>query len=86
MAADDTPENRQKVADGSAIMGNAGFSAEAEVMPGEPENVISDVIEREGYDLLVMGAFSHSRLRSLFLGSTTTEMIRSCKVPVVIVR
>ncbi|WP_327787145.1 universal stress protein [Agrobacterium rubi] len=44
------------------------------------------MIEREGYDLLIMGAFSHSRLRSLFLGSSTTEMIRSCTVPVVIIR
>jgi nucleotide-binding universal stress UspA family protein len=48
--------------------------------------VITAIIEQEGYDLLAMGAYSHSRLRSLFIGSTTTEMVRSCKVPVVIFR
>jgi nucleotide-binding universal stress UspA family protein len=86
MAADDTAEDRQTVSDGKAVLVKAGFSVEAQIGKGEPDKVISDVIEREGYDLLVMGAYSHSRLRSLFLGSTTTELIRSCKVPVVIVR
>ncbi|NTF10731.1 universal stress protein [Agrobacterium rubi] len=86
MAADDTSDNRQKVADGKSALVNAGFSVEAQIIKGETQEVISEVIEREGYDLLIMGAFSHSRLRSLFLGSSTTEMIRSCTVPVVIIR
>lgn len=55
-------------------------------MQGAPDKVISEMVEKEGFDLLAMGAYSHSRLRSLFIGSTTTEMIRSCKVPVVIFR
>ena len=33
--------------------------------------------------MLVMGAYSHSRSRSQIIGSTTTAMIRACKVPVV---
>jgi nucleotide-binding universal stress UspA family protein len=37
-------------------------------------------------DLLVMGAYGHSCIRSLIIGSTTTAMIRACKVPVVLVR
>ena len=36
--------------------------------------------------MLVMGAYGRSRIRSLIIGSTTTEMIRSCKVPVVLMR
>jgi nucleotide-binding universal stress UspA family protein len=36
--------------------------------------------------MVVMGAYGHSRIRSLIIGSTTTEMVRSCKVPVVLVR
>ncbi|MGH6772137.1 MULTISPECIES: universal stress protein [Brucella] len=43
-------------------------------------------MDREVFDLLAMGAFSHSRLRNLFIGSTTTETIRSCKVPIIIFR
>ncbi|WP_372803402.1 universal stress protein, partial [Paracoccus seriniphilus] len=40
------------------------------------------LIDAEGFDMLVMGAYGHSRIRSLVIGSTTTEMVRSCKVPV----
>jgi nucleotide-binding universal stress UspA family protein len=36
--------------------------------------------------MVVMGAYGHSRIRTLIIGSTTTEMIRSCKVPIVLVR
>jgi nucleotide-binding universal stress UspA family protein len=48
--------------------------------------VISDAVEREGIDLLVMGAYGHSRIRNLIIGSTTTEMVRSCKIPVILYR
>ena len=53
---------------------------------GEPEKVISDYVEKHGIDLLVMGAYGHSRIRNLIIGSTTTQMIRSCLVPVLLFR
>ena len=37
-------------------------------------------------DLLVMGAYGHSRIRELIVGSTTTAMIRTGKVPVLLFR
>jgi nucleotide-binding universal stress UspA family protein len=30
--------------------------------------------------------YGHSRIRSLAIGSTTTAMLRSCRIPVVLVR
>jgi nucleotide-binding universal stress UspA family protein len=36
--------------------------------------------------MLVMGAYGHSRIRSLIIGSTTATMIRACKVPVILMR
>jgi nucleotide-binding universal stress UspA family protein len=86
MAGSDTPEARKKLDDGANILKSEGYLVHAEIISGQPDKVISQTIERENFDLLVMGAYSHSRLRNLFLGSTTTEMIRSCKVPVVIFR
>ncbi|HCI19813.1 MAG TPA: universal stress protein UspA, partial [Alphaproteobacteria bacterium] len=53
---------------------------------GEPEKVISDHVEQHSIDLLVMGAYGHSRIRNLMIGSTTTQMIRSCLVPVLLFR
>lgn len=86
MAGEDTAENHRKLQDAVAILQAAGHGVDAALVQGRADQVIAATIEREGFDLLAMGAFSHSRLRSLFIGSTTAEMIRSCKIPVVIVR
>ncbi|PLU13006.1 universal stress protein UspA [Sinorhizobium medicae] len=86
MAGADTPENRKKLDDAAVILKAAGYAPEVALVQGAADKVISETVEKEGFDLLAMGAYSHSRLRSLFIGSTTTEMIRSCKVPVVIFR
>jgi nucleotide-binding universal stress UspA family protein len=48
--------------------------------------VILDEVEREGIDLLVMGAYGHSRIRTLIIGSTTTATLRRCPVPVLMFR
>jgi nucleotide-binding universal stress UspA family protein len=34
----------------------------------------------------VRSAYGHSRIRNLIISSTTTEMIRSCKMPVILYR
>ncbi|MCF1460430.1 universal stress protein [Agrobacterium vitis] len=83
---DDTPEARQTLVEGKIKLTDAGVPVETAIVAGQPDKAISDIVEREECDLLIMGAYSHSRLRALFLGSTTTEMIRACKVPVLIFR
>ena len=64
----------------------AGYSVTIKIESGEPETVISREVESDGYDLLIMGAFGHSRIRNLIVGSTTTEMIRACKIPILMIR
>ncbi len=63
-----------------------GVEAKTELVAGQPETALPKLIEAQGFDMLVMGAYGHSRIRSLIIGSTTTEMVRSCKVPVMLVR
>ncbi len=43
-------------------------------------------ILRENIHLLVMGAYGHSRIRQLMVGSTTTAMVRTSHVPVLMFR
>jgi nucleotide-binding universal stress UspA family protein len=64
----------------------AGLTVEARVAPGRPEAVIAETVEQEGHGLLVMGAYGHSQLRTLVIGSTTADLIRACKVPVAVYR
>lgn len=64
----------------------AGVVAEAELVPGEPQQVLPDLVKRQAPALLVMGALGHSRLRQLPMGSTTTSLLRLSDVPVLILR
>ena len=72
--------------DAQAMLRSAGIEATTAIVPGQPEKALGEMVERDGFDMLVMGAYGHSRIRSLIIGSTTTEMVRSCKVPVVLMR
>lgn len=53
---------------------------------GKPEQVIADVVADTPGAMLMMGAYGHSPIRTLIVGSTTTAMIRTVKVPVLLVR
>lgn len=74
------------LAQAQAMLRAAGINAETSVLPGQPEIALSKLVEDAGFDMLVMGAYGHSRIRSLIIGSTTTAMIRACKVPLVLIR
>jgi nucleotide-binding universal stress UspA family protein len=81
-----SPEVTKGLADAKAMLRAAGITAETSVLPGQPETALGKLVEDAPFDMLVMGAYGHSRIRSLIIGSTTTAMIRACKVPVVLMR
>ncbi|TQM90479.1 universal stress protein [Roseinatronobacter monicus] len=81
-----TAEVKKGLADAKALLKAAGLDAETSVLPGQPETALGKMVDEAGFDMLVMGAYGHSRIRTLIIGSTTTAMIRSCKVPVVLLR
>ena len=82
----DTADHRRQVEGAVATLTKGGFDATGEVVEGQPESVITEQVDTKGFDLVIMGAYGHSRIRNLIIGSTTTEMIRSCKVPVLLFR
>jgi len=81
-----TTEARQLLESAAILLRDAGYAVETNIRPGQPEAVICETIRGDDIDLLLMGAYGHSRIRSLFIGSTTTQMIRSCKIPVLLFR
>ena len=86
LAGIDGLDTRQRIEDAAALLRSGGYTVEADIEPGQADAVIARRVESDGIDLLVMGAYGHSRIRHLIIGSTTTEMIRSCKIPVVLLR
>ena len=57
-----------------------------EHVSGAPEEALPAYVEAKGIGLLVMGAYGHSPLRRLIVGSITTQMMQNCHVPILLFR
>ena len=79
-------EADRRLEEATATLRRAGLVATKQILPGQPDEVIARTVRDESFGLLVMGAYGHSRIRTLIIGSTTTEMIRSCLIPVMLFR
>lgn len=64
----------------------AGFQVQASIKAGEVETVLMDYEQAHDIDLLVMGAYGHSRIRQFFVGSTTTNILQKTSRPVLLLR
>lgn len=82
----ETVEVRRQLEGAVAQLKAGGHDALLRFESGAPDKAIAGIVEAEQMNLLIMGAYGHSRIRSLLIGSTTTEMVRSCKVPVLLFR
>lgn len=67
-------------------LAQAGYQVETALIPGDAERVIADAITRLSIDMLIMGAYSHSPLRSLFVGSKTSDLLRAVQIPTLLMR
>jgi len=64
---------------------SSGFSVTSEILDGEPDVALTSRADQPG-TVLVIGAYGHSRIRRLIVGSTTTALLRASKVPLLILR
>jgi nucleotide-binding universal stress UspA family protein len=55
-------------------------------LTGPPHQRIVDVLRDGGYDLLFIGAYGHSRIIEMVLGSTTEFVLRNSPCPVFLTR
>jgi nucleotide-binding universal stress UspA family protein len=58
----------------------------AQLLHGNPETEILSQCDKTGASLIVMGAYGHTRIRELILGSTTSHVLRKATVPVLLTR
>ncbi len=56
------------------------------VLPGRPDHVIPAQADELGCGLIVVGAYGHSRIREMILGSTPHALIARSTKPVLLVR
>ncbi|AHL73727.1 universal stress protein UspA [Stutzerimonas stutzeri] len=86
MVGDDTADNRTLLESAGETLAAAGFDVQTAIRAGEVEPTLHAYQAEQGIDLLVMGAYGHSRIRQFFVGSTTTGMIRSTTTALLLLR
>lgn len=64
----------------------ARYEVNATILRGNVEEAIGDYVTTEEIDLLIMGAYGHNRIRQLLIGSTSTALMRTCRIPVLCFR
>ncbi len=83
-AGEDRPDIRARLEGAAALLKPAASEVSIDIRPGDPEDVVAAAVEAEGNPLLVLGAYGHSRVRHLIIGSTSAALVRGCKVPVMV--
>ncbi|HAM61244.1 MAG TPA: universal stress protein [Psychrobacter sp.] len=82
---DSTSKNSLSAA--AAELLNAGYSIDCHHLPqGDAVNGLLNFQLEHHIDIMVIGAYGHSKWQQMFLGSTTTEILASTVSPVILVR
>lgn len=86
MAGANVEAAQQQMETAAQILRNAGFDTKVAIVAGEPDEVLNQYQQEHFIDLMVMGAYGHSRIRQFIVGSTTTAMINKAKCSLLILR
>jgi nucleotide-binding universal stress UspA family protein len=85
---EDDGERAAKVSREAQEMAAAHECRAVHLVHEEPDaaDAILNSAGEQGCDLIVMGAYGHSRIREMILGSTTTHVVTRAGLPVMLVR
>lgn len=81
-----TDDHRAQLAWAESTLTDAGHDAVSAIAAGDVQSSLIEYQQKQDIDLLVMGAYGHSRIRQFFVGSTTNNMIINAQVPVLVLR
>jgi len=62
------------------------LAVQTDIVPGHPDVRIVQYASEQQFDLIIMGAYGHSRIREAILGSTTEQVMRKAPVPVLLAK
>ena len=86
MVGPNTPTNRAGLDKAVARLEEVGMAHEARLVDGDADQVLIREVKDREIDVLVMGAYGHSRIRHLLVGSTTTNLLRAAPCAVLLLR
>lgn len=82
----ESARNDLHMAKASGVLQQSHHDVHVHYEDGNVDDVLGNYIVAHNIDMLLMGAYSHSSLRNLFIGSTTNAMLQSCPVSVLLFR
>lgn len=86
MVGADTNDAWEPVRAAQKQLETQGFEVHAAIRAGDVETALLDYEQTQDIDMIVMGAYGHSRIRQFFVGSTTTNMLARTKRPLLLLR
>jgi nucleotide-binding universal stress UspA family protein len=85
LTVDDGKGDRQAASFEAAVLARErGVAAERRLVRGHVAEQILAVAQAEGVDLILLGAYGHSRFLDALLGSTVDDVVHQATVPVMI--
>ncbi|MGI2170209.1 universal stress protein [Shewanella sp. MF05960] len=86
MVSDNQTTASAELAAAADTLSSADFTVSTAVCQGEVQTALEAYQVANNIDLMVMGAYGHSRIREFFVGSNTTRMISKSKIPLLLLR
>ncbi len=86
MSGREHPEAPKQLEWAKQTLERAGFEAPAALVPGDAERIIARTVLEQNIDVLIMGAYSHSPLRTMLFRSKTSNLLRSARIPTLLLR
>lgn len=79
--------NSESLDAAQSLLQRAGITSQASLLKADTvANALCRYAGEHGIDLMVMGAYGHSRLRRFFIGSNTAEMLSNSSQPLLMLR
>jgi len=70
----------------SKLKNAGGIEVTTKKLQGKPDQALCEYQDKHDIDMIVMGAFSHTRIHDLLLGSFTAKMLVNAKKPLLLLR
>lgn len=86
MIGADTAEHWSQLNQAKAILAPLGGEIHLAIREGDVEQTLHAYQADQDIDLLLIGAYGHSRIRRFLVGSTTTSMLKTAKKPLLVLR
>lgn len=86
MVAENDNEHQSQLNAAAARLREAGFDVTSALLQGTVEPALHQYQQDNNIDLMVMGAYGHTRIRQFLLGSNTAKMVRMSDIPLLLLR